>query len=335
MPTTTEFESESLVIRAAEIMQHESRAILSASLLLDHHFAEAVEILTECRGSVVVSGIGKSGLIGAKISATLASTGTPSHFMHSTEAMHGDLGRIRSNDVVLLLSYSGMTDEVISLAAVLRQDNVPVVSISGSANSRLGQLSTAAISIGQVEEACPFNLAPTASTAAMLAIGDALALSASRKRSFTQADFQKRHPGGSLGRTMLPVCDVLRFKVGVNAAVSSVNDTVRQVLNDAERYPRRCGAVLIVDHNNALAGIITDGDIRRLVIHGGANCLDQPVNSVMNPSPTSVHSEMLVKEVLQLIRERRLDEIPVVDDHNFPLGILDVQDLVALKIVDE
>lgn len=320
---------------AVEVMRLESDAICRAADLIDEAFDKSVEMLVGCEGNVIVSGVGKSGLIGAKLSATLASTGTPSTFMHATEAMHGDLGRIRRGDVVILLSNSGNTDEVISLAAVLRQDGVPIIGITSNRNSHLGRLSDAVIDIGQTEEACPYNLAPTASTAAMLAVGDALALCVSQSRCFSMEAFYKCHPGGALGKKMLPVADVLRFRVGNNTAVVDENTSLREMLAIAERFPRRCGAVLIVEARGKLSGIVTDSDIRRLIVRDGTEALDKPVKSVMTVNPVHVFSTDLVKDVLQVVREGRLDEVPVVDDAGRPIGVLDVQDLIALKVIDE
>jgi arabinose-5-phosphate isomerase len=328
-----EIETRELTEFASEVMRLESEAINRAARLLDDQFHEAVSILSNCQGSVIVSGVGKSGLIGQKLSATLASTGTISHYMHATEAMHGDLGRVWRSDVALLLSNSGNTEEVVSLAALLAQDSVPIVSITCHRKSRLATLSNAALSIGNVKEACPHNLAPTASTAAMLALGDALALTVSRNRSFSAADFHKRHPGGSLGKMLLPVKDILRFRVGKNTAMVSRETIVREMLLQAEQFPRRCGAVLIVDSDGRLEGILTDGDIRRLIIREGSEVLQRPIHEVMTQNPLHVHEGNLVREVLQVVYQTQVDELPVLDESGRPIGVLDVQDLVALKIL--
>ena len=320
---------------ASEVMLQESTAIERSADLLDEEFDKAVEILVQCSGSVIVSGVGKSGLIGKKISATLASTGMRSHFMHPTEAMHGDLGRVAKQDVALLLSYSGATDEVISLAAILRQDGVPILSISRSGSSRLGRISTAALSIGDVQEACPYNLAPTASTAAMLALGDALALVVSRERSFSAADFHKVHPGGLLGKKMLPVTEILRFEVGRNVAVASGGLKLHEILSDGEKIGRRSGAILVVDDQGRLTGILTDGDLRRLLATQGPGVLEANIENVMTLRPIHLLATDLVKDAIQLIRECRVDEIPVVNFDGMPVGIIDVQDLISLKLIND
>ena len=283
----------------------------------------------------MVGGIGKSGLVGQKISATLSSTGTPSHFMHPTEALHGDLGRIRAEDVVLLLSYSGQTEEVLSLAALVRQDSVPLVSMVGNPDCHLARLSDAALCLGVIREACPLDLAPTASTTAMLALGDALALAVSRARNFTAEQFQKRHPGGHLGRKMLPLADVIRFRAGVNLPVVSDELSVSEVLQAAAKFPRRAGAVVLVDNQQQLSGIFTDADLRRLVTENSVDGLQQPIRSLMTQQPQCLKATDLVRDAVQLVRESRIDEIPIIDESGSPVGLLDVQDLVALKVIED
>ncbi len=296
-----------------------------------------VTLRTFGQGSVVVSGLGKSGLIGQKISATLTSTGTPSHFLHPTEAMHGDLGKVRRGDVVVILSFGGNTDEVVSLAAVLRQDEVPAIAIVGKPDCDLARLATVSLSIGDVAEACPLNLAPTASTTAMLALGDALALTVSRRRSFGVDDFRKVHPGGALGKQLMSVVDAMRFRVDQNLPLVTRDSTVGQAIeaDTTARSTRRAGAVLVVDTAGRLAGIFTDGDLRRLLIEHGHDALNIPVESVMTANPRRLVSTSLVRDAVQLVREFRIDEVPVVDEDGKPLGMIDVQDLIALKVIED
>ncbi len=321
---------------ARQVFESEIQAIQVAKCYLDEHFEKAVELLLECDSHVVVSGLGKSGLVGQKISATLASTGTPSHFLHPTEAVHGDLGRIRRGDVVILLSYSGRTEEVASLAAILRQDGIAIISISRDRSTRLAALSDAALSTGDIEEACEHGLAPTSTTTAMMAIGDALAIAASRQRNFSAEDFNKSHPGGTLGRTMMPVGEMLRFKVGKNIAVVKENETVQEVLNQADQFPRRCGAILISKTDQEqLVGLLTDGDLRRMLLKHGTEILSKTVGEIMTSDPTTVAASATVSEAIQVIREKRIDELPVVDATGKPVGVLDVQDLLALKLIED
>mgnify|MGYP006270006051 FL=1 len=325
---------------ARAALEAEANAIHAVPLEAEA-FAAAVELVLRCGGddggSLVVSGLGKSGLIGRKLAATFASTGTPAHFLHPVEAMHGDLGRVRRRDVVLLLSNTGNTEEVVALATLLRQDGVATVAICGSVASDLGRLATCCLPIGDVTEACPHNLAPTASTAAMLALGDALALCASHERGFDREAFSKFHPGGGLGRLLTPVAEAMRFRVGENLEPTPLGTTLREAYEAAEhaartRGLRRPGALLVVHTDGTLAGIFTDGDLRRHVFHGGS--LEAPIGEVMTASPTVLRADGPVREAVQLVREKRIDEVPVVDRGGRPVGLIDVQDLVALKVIE-
>ena len=292
----------------------------------------AISLVAECSGHVVVSGMGKSGLVGAKISATLSSLGRPSHALHPAEAVHGDLGRIRRGDVALLISYSGETEEVVALGSILRTDGVSCIGISRSAESSLGRISTAHLSLGDITEACPLNLAPTASTTAMIAVGDALALAAARRLEFDADSFHRHHPGGMLGAGLRPIVETLRFRVGENVPVVGDLVTVREALA-ASGDARRTGAILLVDADGLLSGIFTDGDLRRLVNTDGTSGLDKPIAEVMTRQPRRLSDTELVRDAVRLVRERRVDEIPVVDDQGRPVGIVDVQDLIAMKVV--
>lgn len=342
--------SASLIALARNILQAEIQAI--QRIRLDSSFNQAVQLILQrtggramqgersekqISGSVVVSGIGKSGLIGRKISATLASTGTPSLFLHPTEAMHGDLGKVRRGDVVLILSYGGNTDEVVALASILRQDRVPVVAMVGNKDCDLGRLATVTLELGDVTEACPHNLAPTASTTAMLAMGDALALCVSKGRNFGVTDFHRMHPGGSLGKQLLPVTGVMRLKAGEDLPVVPIGVTVAQGLREAEKFAhsgRRVGAFLIVDRQGKLAGIFTDGDLRRLILNHGPAGLELPIKKVMAAHPRRLPDTALVRDAVKIAREYRFDEMPVVDAKGRPVGLIDVQDLVALKVIE-
>jgi arabinose-5-phosphate isomerase len=320
---------------ATGVLRAEAEAVANVVGQLDESFDRAVELLAGCKGTVLVGGIGKSGIIARKISATLASTGTPSHFLHPSEAMHGDLGRIRAEDVVVLLSYSGTTEDVLALAAVLRQDRVPIIAICSRAESHLGRLADACLCIGDVTEACPHNLAPTASTTAMLALGDALALSVSRRRDFSAADFLKRHPGGMLGRQLMRIIDAMRLRVGENLPLLAESQTVGELVETTSTGGRRVGATLLVDKSGRLAGILTDADIVKLIARHGAAALGQGVAQVMTRRPKTLPHTALVRDAVQMVREHRIDEIPIVDDAGRPLGVIDVQDLIALKVIEE
>jgi arabinose-5-phosphate isomerase len=296
-------------------------------------WSEAVGMLDACTGHVVVCGMGKSGLVGAKIAATMSSLGLPAHFMHPSEALHGDLGRVRAGDVAVLLSYSGGTEELVNLAAILRTDGIRRVGISCNHGTHLARLSDVHLAIGDVVEACPLNLAPTASTTAMLAMGDALALAVSRRRNFAADDFRRRHPGGALGAGLRGVTEVIRFRVGESAATVPDGASVADALR-AAGGARRAGALLVVDADGRLAGIFTDGDLRRHINESGAAALSRPIRELMTARPATLAADALVRDAVQLVRERRLDEIPVVDADGRPIGIVDVQDLVAMKVIE-
>lgn len=324
---------------ARRLLHAESRAIGNVAATLGMAFHQAVRLVVACadgNGNVLVSGLGKSGLIGQKISATLASLAIPSHFVHPAEAAHGDLGRFRPADICMLLSYSGETIEVINLAALLRQDGVKLIGVcrgTPDASSHLERLCDIVLTVGNCDEA-DLTPAPTCSTTAMLALGDALSLCASRRRNFTDDDFAKRHPGGTLGETLRPVTDILRFVVGKNIFPVSDALTVRAALATADNSGvRRPGALLLTSPKSGeLTGIFTDADLRRLVERSVAD-LDRPIRELMTRAPQVLSHTALVRDAVQLVRESRRDEIPVVDSLRRPVGILDVQDLVALRLV--
>lgn len=299
-------------------------------------WSEAVDLLAACTGHVVVSGMGKSGLVGAKISATFSSLGQPSSVLHPAEAVHGDLGRVRRGDVVMLLSYSGETAEVVDLALILKADDVPTIGISKDHGSSLGRASSVHLALGDLTEACPLRLAPTASTVAQLAAGDALALALSRRRDFTADDFHRSHPGGMLGAGLRRIEDVIRFRAGDGLPVLEIGGSVREALVAARAEPgrRRAGAILLVHPDGSLAGLFTDGDLRRLMVEG-SDGLDHPIAEVMTADPKRLVTGALVRDAERLVREHRVDEIPVVDEAGKPIGLVDVQDLITLKVVRE
>lgn len=325
---------------AAEALRAEAQAIeLLAERLTGEsagEFAAAIDLLETVTGHIVVSGMGKSGLIGAKISATFSSLGQPSHVLHPADATHGDLGKIRRGDAVLLLSNSGETDEIVNLAAILRVDGVPRLGVSARSTSSLARMCDVHLSLGDVAEACPLNLAPTASTTVMLALGDALALALSRRRNFGADDFHRVHPGGMLGAGLRPITEVLRFRVGDNLPVVRDTVTVREALAQAGSG-RRAGAVVLVDAAGRLSGIFTDSDLRRQALHAdsdsGTPLMDRSMADVMTRRPQHLTVDDLVRDAVRLMRESRHDEIPVLDHEGKPVGLVDVQDLIAMKVV--
>ncbi|MBT4530177.1 MAG: KpsF/GutQ family sugar-phosphate isomerase [Phycisphaerae bacterium] len=299
-------------------------------------WSKAIDLLEQCEGHAVFSGMGKSGLIGAKLSATFSSIGQPSHVVHPAEAVHGDLGSIRRDDVVILVSYSGTTEEVLNLAAILRTDGIPCIGISKEHDTPLAKLCDVHLAIGSLSEACPLNLAPTASTTAMLAIGDALGLALSRRRNFTADDFHKHHPGGMLGIGLRTITEIVRFKINDNLIAVADSTKVGEALQLArpKEGKRRAGAILLINTEGKLTGIFTDGDLRRLVIDND-DPMDQVIGTVATTNPQRLMSSALVRDAQQLVTEHRVDEIPVVDENNCPIGLIDVQDLIAMKVVSE
>jgi arabinose-5-phosphate isomerase len=286
-----------------------------------------VKLLLECTGSVVVTGIGKAGLVARKISATLASTGTPSHFLHPAEAMHGDLGAIRGDDVVLALSQSGETEEITRLLPHLAARRVAIVALTGRPDSALGRAATVVVATGTLREACTLGLAPSTSTSLMLALGDALALVTSSLRQFTAEDFAARHPGGSLGRQLMLVEDVMRPLA--ECRIAGPTDTVREVF--ARPLPaRRTGAVMILDAAGTLAGIFTDSDLARLFERRHDAALDAPIGSVMTSRPTTLSAGTRLRDAVAILESRRLSELPILGPDGRPVGLVDIVDLVGL-----
>jgi arabinose-5-phosphate isomerase len=327
----------------ARALQHEAQAIANVADRIGSDFVKAVDLIVQCaqnNGTVLVSGLGKSGHIGAKISATLASLGIPSHAVHPTEAAHGDLGRFRKQDVVICLSHSGETEEVVNLAAILRQDKLPIISVTrgvvdDAPESALARLSDVVLAVGVVGEAGDGDyLAPTSSTTVALAIGDAIALAAARRRSFSHEDFHARHPGGQLGSLLRPAMELVRFKAGDNLPIACETDTVHDALNEAAKVVRRPGALLVTDTAGKLTGIFTDSDLRRLVL-SNPDDLQKQMSEVMSKNPRTLDSNAKATDAVTMFREYRADEIPIVDAQGKPLGMLDVQDLIAMKLVRE
>ena len=329
----------------ARAFQHESDAIALLASSVDERYTHAVDLIVACAdagGTVIVSGLGKSGHIGAKISATMASLGITSHSVHPTEAAHGDLGRFRKNDLAICLSHSGETSELIGLASILRQDKLPIIAITrghapdgNSKPSSLERIATVTLPAMVNQEAGDGEfLAPTTSTTATLAIGDALALAAARRRSFSNADFRARHPGGTLGSLLKPVSELIRFHAGKNLPIANQHDRVSHALAEASKVKRRPGALLITDDAGSLVGIFTDSDLRRLVLRNPDE-LSSTLIQVMSKDPKTLKMDALASDAVAMFREYRADEIPIVDESSKPIGLLDVQDLIAMKLVED
>jgi arabinose-5-phosphate isomerase len=312
---------------ARQIIRDEGSALLDLADSLGNEFCQAAELVYRCTGSVIVSGMGKAGLIGQKVAATLASTGTRSHFLHPGEAVHGDLGRIHSADVVLMLSYSGRTEEVVRLLPAIRELRVPLIAVTGEPNSQLAREATVVLTLGSRDEACPLNLAPSTSTTSMLALGDALALVVSQLRGFTAEDFARYHPGGSLGLKLARVEDVMR--PATECRVATTAQTVRAALVAQSRPGRRTGAILVVDENGCLAGIFTDSDLVRLLEHNRDGDLDGPITGVMTAHPLTVNVGTRLAVACEVLAQRKISELPVIDDQSRLVGMIDITDVVT------
>ncbi len=319
---------------ARHVLTVEARALDSLIGRVGRKFADAARMLYACRGNVVTSGIGKAGIIAGKISATLASTGTPSLFLHAAEAVHGDLGRVQPKDVVLILSYGGETAEVTRLLGQIEKMKVPVIAMTGNRDSTLARKATVLLWMGQIDEACPMGLAPTATTTAMLALGDALALTVLKMRQkegrFSREAFALYHPGGSLGRQLIMVETLMRKRTDLPAARDNL--TVRAALASLKKMRRRSGAVCLVDARGKLTGIFTDADLRRLLESGDADAIDRPIADVMTRDPKFVRVGDTAGDAIRIINRYFIEELPVVDDRGRLVGLLDVQDLLATGV---
>lgn len=312
---------------AREILRAEAAAVESLAASLEEGFCDGVRLLANCHGSVLVSGMGKAGLVGQKIAATLASTGTRSHFLHPAEAVHGDLGRIGPSDLLLVLSFSGRTEEIVRLLPTIEQLHVPLVAMTGRPDSPLARAATVTLPVEIPREACPLGLAPSASTTAMLALGDALALVVSRLKGFTADDFARFHPGGSLGMKLAYVEQAMRPVAQCRVAQS--DQSVREALVHESRPGRRTGAIMIVDSAGRLAGIFTDSDLARLLERKQDEAIDGPIAAVMTASPTTVSLGTRLAAACEILADRKISELPVVDEDQKPVGLIDITDLVG------
>lgn len=313
---------------ARQVLHQEAQTIEEIARNIDRRFLRAVYHILNCTGNVIVCGIGKAGWIGQKISATMASTGTPSHFLHPSEAIHGDLGRIGRQDLVLMLSQSGETEEITRLLPSIKSFGVPIIAITANENSMLGRHAEIVLPLGRVSEADSLGLAPSSSTAAMIALGDALALVVSQRRRFQAEDFARFHPGGALGRKLSLVDDHLRSID--QCRVAPQNETVRDVFVRHRLPGRRSGAILLLGEDGRLAGLFTDSDLAKLFERRSEDCLDRPIREVMTAGPTSVLRGTRMLEAIAVMGERRISELPVVDEENRPVGMIDITDLITV-----
>jgi len=318
---------------ARNVIKAEAAAIASMEHVIGEEFVKAGEMMFNCKGSVILTGIGKAGIIGRKISATLASTGTPSHFLHPAEAIHGDLGRMRKEDIVLVLSYGGETDEISRLINLVKQLEIRIIALTGKRNSLLARHSDVVLCMGELNEACPLGVAPSVSTTCMLAVGDALAFAIMKARNFGVEDFARFHPGGSLGAKLITVEQSMMFRPGEKLPIAPVGQTVQELLKTTFELKRH-GAVIVVDDGGKLAGVITDGDLRRLLSTHGPEVFALKAGDVMTSPCKSIKLKALAAEAMAIFHKHRIDELPVVDENDRPVGLIDVQDIVAIKIVN-
>jgi arabinose-5-phosphate isomerase len=316
--------SKTILANAKQILELEGKALCSFAKKLDNTFIQAVDFISKCKGRVIVLGIGKSGLVGRKVASTLASTGTPAFFVHPVECLHGDLGMFRSEDVVIAFSNSGETEELSKLIPLLKTRKIKIISITGRANSKLAKLSDITLLIKIPAEACPYNITPTTSSTAMLALGDALAISLMKMKKFGKQDFAKLHPGGSLGKLLtLKVKDIMH--TGRQNPVINQDKTVRDALFVMTKT--RLGATSVVNSKGKLVGFFTDGDLRRK-LQKNTDILKLKLTKVMTKNPLTVAPNQLAADVAKLISGKKIDNLPVINSNKKPIGIIDEQDLI-------
>jgi len=318
--------------KAREVFDIELAALKAVRAQLDESFDQAVEVILAAlrqRGKIVIVGIGKSGNVGTKIAATLTSTGSTAVVLNSVDALHGDLGIVNDGDVIFALSYSGESEELLNLLPAIKRFSIKLIAFTGNVKSSLARHSDLALKVKVPKEACPFNLAPTSSTTAMLVMGDALAMAVLSARGFTQKDFAKYHPSGAIGRAMLmKVGDIMR--TGERNAVAEASLTVKDAL--LVMTHARSGSLAVTDKRGKLTGVFTDGDFRRHMA-ANASLLSQPLKSVMTHNPICIREDALAAEALKIFNERNIDDLIVVNAKREPVGLIDSQDLPKLKIM--
>ena len=312
---------------ARKVLQIEAAAILALVDLLDERFEDAVRVLLDCRGRVVVTGMGKSGIICRKIAATLSSTGTPAFFLHPAEAIHGDLGAITSDDVVIALSYSGETDELLQLLETIKRLGARLIAVTGNCESTLGKAADVALDCHVSEEACPLNLAPTASTTAALALGDALAMTLLVAKGFRQEDFANLHPGGKIGKRLMRVEQLMHG--GAQAPVVEAATPMKDVIY--EMNSKKLGMTCVVD-NGRLTGIITDGDLRRHMTDS-LSILERTAGEIMTRNPVTVRRDMFAVEALNVMEQRKITAVVVVDPELRVEGVLHLHNLWRTEMI--
>ncbi|MCS6850947.1 MAG: KpsF/GutQ family sugar-phosphate isomerase [Gemmataceae bacterium] len=318
---------------ARQVIRAEADALHVVADRLDESFLQAVDLLAHCPGRVAITGTGKSADVGQKLAGTLNSTGTRAYLLDATRAVHGDLGMVHPHDVALVLSHSGESEEIVRLLGPMRQLALALIGLTGNPHSTLARQADVAVVYGPLQEACPLGLAPSTSTTAMIAIGDALAFVLSRMRQFSHEDFARFHPAGSLGRKLLKVEAVMRR--GADLRLASEDETVRAVFSRAARRGRRTGAVMLVDAQGRLSGLFTDSDLARLFEQRRDHALDRPIREVMTTNPITVPHGTRLNDALDILRRCKISELPIVDGLGRPVGLLDITDLIGLVSAEE
>lgn len=318
---------------ARSVLRDEADALHALSRRLDAEFCVALQTLAETKGCVIVTGVGKAGLIGQKIAATLSSTGTRAYFLHPVEAMHGDLGCVHADDVVLALSNSGETEEITRLIPMIKNLKVPIVALTATDSSTLGSQADVIIRLGKIHEAGPHGLAPSTSTTAMLALGDALALVLAQIKGFTPQQFAVFHPGGSLGRKLARVSEIMRQ--GEELRIAPESATVRDVFITLAKPGRRTGAVMLVDTEGKLKGLCTDSDLARMLQTHQTLPLERPISELMTANPLTTTANKRLIEVVDILSTHKISELPVVDEAGCPIGLIDITDVIGLMPADD
>lgn len=317
-----------LIDQARQVLEIEAKSLIELSQHLDESFTEACKMLLNCSGRIVVSGMGKSGHIGRKISSTLSSTGSPSFFIHPAEASHGDLGMVTKKDIVIAISYSGESPELNLIAPTLKRDNIKVIAITGNKNSTLSSLADLTLACQVSQEACPLGLAPTSSTTATLALGDAIAIALLHAKGFTQDDFAKSHPGGALGKRLLTrVSDLM--KTGDEFPKVQPNTGIQDAI--VEMTSKKMGMTAVIDDGN-LVGVITDGDLRR-IFQKTKSLENLKARDMMTPRPRTIHRSALAAEALLVMEKQSVNQLMVLDESKAPCGVLGMHDLLKAKVL--
>lgn len=314
---------------ARRTIQLEAEAVQELENHLDGDFQHACELMSQCKGRIIVTGMGKSGHIGRKIAATLASTGTPSFFVHPGEASHGDLGMFTPDDVVLALSNSGETSEIVTILPLFKRINIPLISMTAKPDSNLSRAADANLHIGVEKEACPLNLAPTSSTTTQLVLGDALAIALLEAKGFSEEDFAFSHPGGSLGRRLLLKVENI-MHTGADVPCVKAGTLLYDALFEVTQ--KRLGMTAVQDENGAVIGIFTDGDLRR-ALDQEVNLKNTPIEQVMTANCTTIKADILAAECLQIMESKKINALLVVDEANKPVGALNMHDLLKAGVL--